>query len=288
MLNRNIQSISNSRLSPYLKICDGNTIDAMCVYTSLQHRAALYFTVIQEIEIAFRNELSYKIEEWLITDPSSPKVPLYEYFINPIYMSAYLNSEGQTQLTKAYKDVQRNYSSKFNKLKQKQIKKAIKKGLVLPSDQQILALVPMPNHNDMISHLTFGFWVHLLNPDPIKNPNTTYWQNIFTNLFDNRFGTNLNLFTRLQDVLRFRNDLYHQEAVWKNKGIKNPIKALQNLETKFNNFLGYLSKISLERFTTINESYNLTNVMKQMFDQHKFSVEIENLREIFIGPGLTN
>ena len=45
MLNRNIQSISNSRLSPYLKICDGNTIDAMCVYTSLQHRAALYFTV---------------------------------------------------------------------------------------------------------------------------------------------------------------------------------------------------------------------------------------------------
>ena len=256
MLNRNIQSISNSRLSPYLKICDGNTIDAMCVYTSLQHRAALYFTVIQEIEIAFRNELSYKIEEWLITDPSSPKVPLYEYFINPIYMSAYLNSEGQTQLTKAYKDVQRNYSSKFNKLKQKQIKKAIKKGLVLPSDQQILALVPMPNHNDMISHLTFGFWVHLLNPDPIKNPNTTYWQNIFT--------------------------------VWKNKGIKNPIKALQNLETKFNNFLGYLSKISPERFTTINESYNLTNVMKQMFDQHKFSVEIENLREIFIGPGLTN
>ena len=158
-------------------------------------------------------------------------------------------------------------------------KKAIKKGLVLPSDQQILALVPMPNHNDMISHLTFGFWVHLLNPDPIKNPNTTYWQNIFTNL---------NLFTRLQDVLRFRNDLYHQEAVWKNKGIKNPIKALQNLETKFNNFLGYLSKISPERFTTINESYNLTNVMKQMFDQHKFSVEIENLREIFIGPGLTN
>ena len=73
-------------------------------------------------------------------------------------MSAYLNSEGQTQLTKAYKDVQRNYSSKFNKLKQKQIKKAIKKGLVLPSDQQILALVPMPNHNDMISRLTSNIW----------------------------------------------------------------------------------------------------------------------------------
>lgn len=288
MLNHNIQSISNSRLSPYLKICNGNMIDAICVYTSLQHRAALYFTVIQEIEIAFRNELSSKIGEWLITDPSSPKVSLYDYFTNPIYMSAYLSSEGQSQLTKAYQDVQRNYSSKFNKLKRKQANKATKKGLPLPSDQQIRALVPEPNHNDMISHLTFGFWVHLLNQDPTKNPNTTYWQNIFINLFDNRFGTNLNLFTRLQDVLRFRNDLYHQEAVWKNKDIKTPIKALQNLETKFNNFLGYLAKISPERFTTINESYNSTNVMKQMFDQQRFSTEIANLREMFIGPGLTD
>lgn len=288
MLNRNIQSISNSRLSPYLKICNDNTIDAICVYTSLQHRAALYFTVIQEIEIAFRNELSSKIEEWLITDPNSPNVSLYEYFTNPIYMSAYLNNEGRTQLTKAYQDVQCNYSSKFNKLKQKQTKKATKKGLALPSDQQIRALVPQPNHNDMISHLTFGFWVHLLNPDPIKNPNTIHWQNIFINLFDNRFGTNLNLFTRLQDVLRFRNNLYHQEAVWKNKNIKTPIKALQNLETKFNNFLGYLSLISPERFATINESYNSTNIIKQMFDQQAFSDEITNLREMFIGPGLTD
>lgn len=283
MIKNNTKCISDSRLSPYIKLCKGNREEAICVYTCLQHRASLYFTIIQEIEIAFRNELSDKIEKWLKTDPYSPNVSLYEYFTKPIYMASYLNNTGNAQLTKAIVDVNRNYAKKFKQVKQKSIKKAQKKGLPIPTDQEIQLQIKAPDHNDIISHLTFGFWVHLLDEDPQNNPHyLPYWKPIFSDLFENRFPTNRDLFTRMQDVLRFRNNLYHQEAVWKNDGIKTPEKALQNLEKKFNNFIRYLQLISPQRYVVVNESYNINQIKEKLFDKTKFSSEIQSLREILI------
>lgn len=258
MVAHNIQSISTSRLSPYVKLCKGDNIHAICVYTSLQHRAALYFTVIQEIEIAFRNELSGKIEDWLLHSPNSPQITLYEFFKN--HMIAYLSKEGQSQLQKALNDVQLNYSNKLRKAqKPKQVR--------------------APDHNDIISHLTFGFWVHLLEQDPQKNPHYQYWDSILVDLFQNRFGTNLNLFTRMKDVLRFRNNLYHQEAVWKNKNITTPEKALRNLQKKFTNFLNHLQMLSPQRFLIIDKSYEINNLRETMFDLNNFAAEVNLLKK---------
>lgn len=265
MLNNNIRCISQSRLSTYINLCKGDLNNAICVYTNLQHRSALYFTIIQEIEIAFRNELSSKIELWL--HQHHPNLTLYDYFCN--HALAYLSKEGQKQLSKAINDVRYNHSLKLRKAK---------KG----------KLPQTPDHNDMISHLTFGFWVYLLEQDPQKSSHTQYWNTILVDLFQNRFSSNLNLYTRMKDVLKFRNNLYHQEPVWKGKNINTPEKALQNLEKKFNNFMTYLEMLSPERYVIVNESYNLTQIRQQIFQQKKFLDENETLRNILISPRLTN
>ncbi|TCP95517.1 Abi-like protein [Cricetibacter osteomyelitidis] len=277
MIN-NIQCISESRLSPYMLLCKGDKLEAICVYTALQHRSALYFTIIQEIEIAFRNELSSKIEIWLKNSLSSPTTDLYDFFKN--HMLMYLSKEGQKQLQKALSDVQLNYSNKLQKTITKARQKALKKGLPEPIAQDISNKVNPPNHNDIISHLTFGFWVYLLEQDKQKNPNYQFWANIFEDLFEGRFSTNLNLFTRMKDVLRFRNNLYHQEAVWKGANINTPLKALQNLETKFNNFLEHLNKLSPYRFALVEKSYHLNKMKSQLFDHQAFTSELAELKSL--------
>ena len=62
MLSRQIISISASRLSTYLDcFYQSDTTkqkEAIAIYTALQHRTGIYFSLIQEIEVALRNEIS--------------------------------------------------------------------------------------------------------------------------------------------------------------------------------------------------------------------------------------
>ena len=62
MLSKQIISISESRLTAYLFCFYQNDKtkqkEAIAVYTALQHRTGIYFSLIQEIEVALRNEIS--------------------------------------------------------------------------------------------------------------------------------------------------------------------------------------------------------------------------------------
>lgn len=227
-LDEHLKNISKSRLKPYEQLCVrlvqemGDKIHneeisvqsvewvAICVYTALQHRVCIFTSIIQEIEIAVRNEISYVMEK-----KCGGKQHLKDEF-HRLEIENRLPQKAKKQLKdclKKFKNENKEYSA-----------------------------------DDIIANLTFGFWVMLLNQKKEVNPQYQYWYELFNkNLFNNRFASMKNIYTVLKEVQRFRNKLYHQEPVWKGKNINTPEKALQKLEKTYRNFNNYLEKIAPER-----------------------------------------
>ena len=100
MLSQQIISISVSRLSTYLDcFYQSDTTkqkEAIAIYTALQHRTGIYFSLIQEIEVALRNEISELLRQ------TAPNNDLYQFFH---YLAqdnnAPLTVESKRQLKKA-------------------------------------------------------------------------------------------------------------------------------------------------------------------------------------------
>ncbi|WKS98338.1 Abi family protein [Gallibacterium anatis] len=240
MISKQIISISESRLSAYL-FCfyQGDTTkqkEAIAIYTALQHRTGIYFSLIQEIEVALRNEISELLRN------AAPNKDLYQFFH---YLAednkAPLNKESKRQLQKAISECR----------KQRQY-----------------------NENDIISHISFGFWVNLFDYDKKRNKHVAYWQGVFKSIFNHRFNTLKELYNTLKQIMRFRNRLYHQEIVWNKRIVKKPEHALENLERTYNQFEFALEKIAPERFVFRQLSQVLIWQRDLFFDQQIFMAEI--------------
>lgn len=238
MLSRQIISISASRLSTYLDcFYQSDTTkqkEAIAIYTALQHRTGIYFSLIQEIEVALRNEISELLRK------TAPNNDLYQFFH---YLAqnneALLTVESKRQLKKALNECGKHY-----------------------------------DENDIISHITFGFWVNLFNYDLKRNPHAIYWQKTLKPIFDRRFRNFKELYNALKLVMRFRNRLYHQEIVWNKKTSKHPIQALRNLYKTYSQFESILQKIAPERFVFRQLSQALIWQRDIFFDQQIFDAEI--------------
>lgn len=78
MLQDHIKHISPSRLSTYLDhFYSGDTsktTEAVALYTAIQHRSGIFFSLIQEIEVATRNAMADCLRE------CDPNQNLYNYF----------------------------------------------------------------------------------------------------------------------------------------------------------------------------------------------------------------
>lgn len=243
MLQQNKHYISINRLQPYELICKQHgqfKYNPISVYTALQYRANIYFSLIQDIEVAVRNEMSEVLRQ------KAPNNDLLTFFQNLTAAKFPLSPESKKILQNVLNDLQKNK--------------------------------PNYDEHDVISHLTFGFWVHLINHDTKINPQYLYWQNIFNHqLFDNRFANLKDIFTKLRQVLSFRNKLFHQEAIWKGKNITTPQKALQNMEKKFKNFSNYLALVAPER-AKLRQSIQLQLLFEQtIFNESVLISEIEKL-----------
>ncbi|OBW93005.1 Abi family protein [Gallibacterium salpingitidis] len=239
MLSKQITSISESRLNAYLLCFYQNNKnkqkEAIAVYTALQHRTGIYFSLIQEIEVALRNEISELLRK------AAPNNDLYQFF-------HYLAQDDKAPLT---------HESK------RQLQKAIRE-----------CGKRRYNENDIISHITFGFWVNLLDYDIRRNQHVTYWQKILKPIFNHRFNNFKELYNTLKQIMRFRNRLYHQEIVWNKRIAKKPEHALENLERTYNQFESALEKIAPERFVFRQLSQVLIWQRALFFDQQIFMAEI--------------
>ena len=238
MLSRQITSISVSRLSTYLDcFYQSDTTkqkEAIAIYTALQHRTGIYFSLIQEIEVALRNEISELLRQ------TAPNNDLYQFFH---YLAqdnnAPLTVESKRQLKKAINECGKHY-----------------------------------DENDIISRITFGFWVNLFDYDLKRNAYAIYWQQTIKPIFNRRFRNFKDLYNTLKLVMRFRNRLYHQEIVWNKKTSRHPIQALKNLDKTYSQFELILQKIAPERFVFRQLSQALIWQRQIFFDQQIFEAEI--------------
>lgn len=216
-LEDHINNISLSRITPYIHLCrqlseceNERKKYAIAVYTALQHRSSIFPSIIQEIEIAVRNEIARVLEEY---------------------------TEGKDELKKYFQSLAKNSSNLLPSEAKKQLNTCLRK-------------LKNKNYSadDIIANLTFGFWVIILNADTKINPQYQHWHSLFNGkLFDNRFASMLDIYTQLKMVKRFRNKLYHQEPVWKGKSISSPQKALKKLEKTYKNLNTILEKVAPER-----------------------------------------
>ncbi|MCI7353329.1 MAG: Abi family protein [[Actinobacillus] rossii] len=242
MLSKQIISISQSRLNAYL-LCfyQGDTAkqkEAIAIYTALQHRTGIYFSLIQEIEVALRNEVSELLRS------VAPNNDLYQFF-------HYLAQDSNAPLSKE---------------SQRQLQKAISECSKRKYDE-----------NDIISHITFGFWVNLFDYDPKRNQHVIYWQKVLKPIFNRRFSSFKDLYNTLKQIMRFRNRLYHQEIVWNKRIAKKPEHALENLEKTYKQFEATLEKIAPERFVFRQLSEALKWQRNIFFDEQIFVAEISVL-----------
>lgn len=263
-----INTISLSRLKPYLVLCSNHSTNgtdkhklAICVYLSLQHRTGIFFSLIQELEVAIRNEMSRILKNYV-----APNKDLLAYF-------CFLACDKQSKLSDESKSNLKQAIAGLLGLKARQIIDAKKTQKEL-ENRNI-------NENDIIASITFGFWVHLLNNDVKKNPYFLYWSNIFHPvIFGGRFNSTVEIFKSLRTILAFRNKLYHQEPVWKKNNINTPDKALSELQKKYNLFLSYLNKIAPYRIK-LRRSATLQSWLDSLnFDQSIFDLEIKELMAI--------
>lgn len=114
--------------------------------------------------------------------------------------------------------------------------------------------------DDVISRLTFGFWVYMLDAPYRDTSKSSYiWtpenRNLTFPVAKNPWGADMKinaLFDDFHKVLLFRNRLFHHEPIWKKHGCKSHQTAVDNVRKDFDflmKVLGYVSvaKVDLLR-----------------------------------------
>ncbi|WP_434999992.1 hypothetical protein ACRZ5S_22880 (plasmid) [Vibrio scophthalmi] len=103
--------------------------------------------------------------------------------------------------------------------------------------------------DDLVAHLPFGFWVHMLHKDynNPRNKDKNLWQTQFSQCFPNARVKNISLNTLFQNMgalNKFRNRLFHHEPAWKGKGTKNREDAIRYLLKMYDSHLDVIELMS--------------------------------------------
>ena len=236
LVNQHIKYISPRRISSYLGLIKKynetetheHRLKAILLYSEFQNISKLYFHIIQEIEISLRNTASEYIQKFLKQKSQSTK------FYNNDFLLKCVTGKNGVSIKEVVQDI-----------KDRNNRKKPKKG----SDNLDIS------NDDIIAKLSLGFWVNIFNDDTspkFKNDLTTFFFKTNDPIFNGNFNSISDVYTQLSIVLRFRNRLFHQEPIWKSKGIKNPRTALEDMAKKYKIFCDILMKIAPERHVVIN------------------------------------
>lgn len=269
---QHLNTISKCRLTPYRKLCrnayPGDPIllqekRTICLYTSLQHRASIFFSLIQEIEIGVRNEMTLLIKESLNNRDLLKHFCILAIDKNRTTLSPFSQNELNACLIKLLNKVSNN-NNKIKFLNNVNYTYNILQNRNISSD-------------DIIANMTFGFWVNLIDYNISRNPHYLAWNNMFYNkIFNNRFNSIRQLFNELREVRDFRNRLSHQDCIW-NKNARTPKEALKNLEDTYIRFSNLLNKIAPNRhsFRTISTYLSWQQLLN--FDTDIFITEMDKM-----------
>lgn len=269
---QHLNAISRSRLYPYSILCQNMhpsisqlTLSkrTICIYTALQHRASIFSSLIQEIEISVRNEMVQIIKQSL-----TPNSNLLNYFCflaidNTTTLSSYSQKELESCLIKLLNNsLSPNQSVRYLN--------NVNYAYQRLTQQNISA-------DDVVANMTFGFWVNLIDNNRRRNPHYLHWNNLFyRKIFNNRFNTIQQLFNELRDVRDFRNRLSHQDAIW-SKNSRTSSEALKHMEATYKRFDLLLSNLSPYRHHFRKASTYLSWQESLNFDIDIFNAEIDSM-----------
>lgn len=263
-IRKHIEYVSLNRLRPYISLCRkydktevscGNYeafVKGLGLYSSLQGRSNLFFSLLQELEVSVRNTMSNLLKQHL-----APNRDLVSYFC---YLAFNVRSE-LSPISKA--QLQKNlwkFANQSN-LKSENLYYQLKLNQI--------------TEGDIIASLSLGFWIHFFNPRKHINPHFEYWSKFFCqhNIFNKNFASIPAIFDALSTVLLCRNRLYHQEKIWGGKNIRTPRQALFKLKRRYDFFLALLSKIAPERYIVMEQILLQRTIYRLSFNEELFNEE---------------
>lgn len=111
--------------------------------------------------------------------------------------------------------------------------------------------------DDLISNITFGFWVYMLDEQHRlpENPHS-FWQQLSGTVFPGKGKKKIKeIFFLLKQVNIIRNRLYHHEPVWKKKQAKtyNYNKAIEILKKDYFKIMQLLTMLAPEKKRYMDE-----------------------------------
>lgn len=204
--------LSHARLRPYEDIAILSSELDIALYNNIQLQSAFLFLPLQYLEVCLRNKINkamcnfyYSISH-KITLPGLPK----EWYL-------WMPSSENTI---------RNIHEAIKKAKREI------RGRAMTSD-------------DVISHLNFGIWRHILqeradNKDPLH-----FWRGTVHKIFPNAPVKKDIILQTLANITNVRNRLFHHEPLWRShkhhNTIKNALKEIENKYTMIIQFIGWMS-----------------------------------------------
>lgn len=120
------------------------------------------------------------------------------------------------------------------------------------------------DRNDVVSRLTLGFWIYMLDAEYRNTASKSYiWtpdirDKVFPNactVFNQKNKMSVKaIFEDMQKVLDLRNRLFHHEPIWKGHNCNSHEKAVSNVLKNYNFLKKVLKWISLDTFTLIDNN----------------------------------
>lgn len=120
------------------------------------------------------------------------------------------------------------------------------------------------DRNDIISRLTLGFWIYMLDAEYRDTASKYYiWtpdvrDKVFPNactIFNEKNKMSVKaIFEEMQKVLELRNRLFHHEPIWKGHGCNSHEKAVSNILKNYDFLKKVLRWMSLDAFTLIDNN----------------------------------
>lgn len=209
------KGLSSQKLDSYARYLGcSNDKELIATYMVLQSLQEMFYLPMQLVEITLRNHINDAIKSHSLKKGFT-----------------------QNQSNRWYNRIPQGHTS------QNQVRAAISK-----ASREVRGRGS--NHNDVVSRLTFGFWVYLLDtPHRITGTSHQLWPFINSQVFPNSGGKGIPaLFNDLNTLNKLRNRLFHHEPIWSGSGVNTKQKALDKLQSKHDliiQVLGYLSEDKL-------------------------------------------
>ena len=239
-----VENLSYSRMSSYLLFPPSSTEEeTIFAYDYMQRLSVHLFLPLQYLEVVLRNRI-YKV----LTEHYRWRGKQYRELGK---------AEDWLEWMPSHKDTQK---------------------IITQTKRNLGLFANMPD--DLISNLTFGVWVKLLQEYPDTNSHYHFW--IFTQkrLFPNALGeTRQSICTELKTIRDIRNRLFHYEPIWSGNGINNYVSAIIEIIKKYKQIMKAISWLSVDIFNLLKRQRHERELARQSLFYYRILKHTDSIQK---------